>query len=319
MTTTTYGDISQRTAAYAATEMLSHADSITVLSKYGLHKPVPKNKAQSVKFRRAIPFPLATTPLQEGVTPAGHKMAYEDVPATLKQYGDFVTITDVVQDEAEDPVLRDASQLNGEQAGSTLEAIIWGVLAAGTNVFRAGSVATRADIDASLDRGLQRKVTKGLKANKGKHITSMVGASVKISTEPVAPAFIALGHTDCESDIRDMDGFVPVEKYGSMKAMPYEIGKVEDCRYILTPELTPFASSGKGGKDVYPIIYLAKEAYGCVPLKGEESIEPKVLNPNTPRGGDPLGQRGTVGWKTYFTAVRLNELWMARVEVTLGQ
>ena len=59
MATTTYGDISQRTAAYAAVEMLSHAEPILVLSKFGQSKPLPKNKADNVKFRRPIPFAVA--------------------------------------------------------------------------------------------------------------------------------------------------------------------------------------------------------------------------------------------------------------------
>ena len=67
--------------------------------------------------------------------------------------------------------------------------------------------------------------------------------------------------------------------------------------------------------DVYPIIILGREANGLLPLKGANAIEPKVLNPGTPRGGDPLGQTGTVGWKAYFNAVILNDAWMVRLEV----
>ncbi|MCD2476522.1 N4-gp56 family major capsid protein, partial [Staphylococcus aureus] len=69
--------------------------------------------------------------------------------------------------------------------------------------------------------------------------------------------------------------------------------------------------------DVYPIVIVGQDAYGTVALKGATAITPMVLNPGTPRGGDPLGQRGTVGWKTYFTAIRLNEAWMARLEVAV--
>jgi len=97
-------------------------------------------------------------------------------------------------------------------------------------------------------------------------------------------------------------------------------------RYILSPVLVPFQAAGSAtlngmvaddstNVDVYPIIYIAKEAYGLVPLKGDGAIEPSVLNPGTKSKSDPLGQRGYVGWKLNFTAVRLNESWMARLEV----
>lgn len=323
----TYGDISQRTAVWAAVEMLAHAEPILVLSKYGQPKPMPKNKANKVKFRRPVPYTVSTTTLTEGVTPASQQMRYEDVEATMAQYGAVIETTDVVADLAEDPVLKDMAMLAGEQAAETIELVTWGVLKGGTSVTYGASTDTaRSDVNDPITLARQRAVTRSLKAQRGKKVTSKVGASAKYGTEPIAPAFLAFGHTDLEADIRDMPGFVPCEKYAGMEPLPYEIGKVEDVRYILSPILVPFQAAGSTtlngmtaddgtNVDVYPVIYIAKEAYGLVPLKGDGAIEPSVLNPNTRTKDDPLGQRGYVGWKTYFTAVRLNESWMTRLEV----
>jgi N4-gp56 family major capsid protein len=66
--------------------------------------------------------------------------------------------------------------------------------------------------------------------------------------------------------------------------------------------------------DVYPVVYLGRDAFGIVPLKGKDSLIPMVVNPR-PASGDPLAQRGTVGWKAMTTAVILNDAWMARLEV----
>ena len=66
--------------------------------------------------------------------------------------------------------------------------------------------------------------------------------------------------------------------------------------------------------DVYPILFVARDAYGIVPLKGKDSLTPMVVNPK-PAHGDPLGQRGTAGWKTMQTSVILNDLWQVRLEV----
>jgi len=324
MAQTTYGDISQRTAAWAATEMLSHAEPILVLSKFGQSKPLPRNKADTVKFRRPVPFPVVSTPLQEGVTPTARQMSYEDVTVQIKQWGDVVEITDYVNDLAEDPVLSDASMLCGEQAAETVELQAWGALRAGTNVFYANGSA-RTDVNTIISLGKQRAITRSLKAARAKKVTQMVSASPNYSTEPVDAAFIAFAHTDLEADIRDMTGFTPTEKYGSMKALPYEIGKVEDVRYILSPVLTKWEDAGgvENGMvsttgtsaDVYPVVYIAKEFYGLIPLKGKNSVKPSVLNPDTKTKDDPLGQRGYVGWKTYFVAKILNEAWGARLEV----
>lgn len=327
MSGSTYGDISQRTAAWAATEMLEHARPIIVLSDYGQSKPMPKNKAEQVKFRRPVPYVVSTTQLTEGVTPASHKTSYVDVPATMGQYGDLAEITDRVHDLAEDPVLRDMSVLSGEQAAETIEMVTWGVIKAGTNVVYGASADTaRSDVNDPISLTAQRTCTRFLKNQRGRKVTSKMSSSVQYGTEPVDAAFIAFGHTDLEQDIRDMPGFVPCEKYGSMKALPQEVGKVEDVRYILTPLLEPFESAGSTtlngmvavdstNVDVYPVVVIAKEAYGLVPLRGAGAIHPTVLNPGTPSKSDPLGQRGYVGWKTWFVSVILNQAWIVRMEV----
>ena len=85
MATTTYSGLSQRTNAFAAKEMLAHAEPILCLSKFGMTKPMPKNKANQVKFRRPVPLAVATTPLTEGAPPTANAMTYEDVSVTLSQ------------------------------------------------------------------------------------------------------------------------------------------------------------------------------------------------------------------------------------------
>lgn len=327
MAVSDYGTISQRTAAWAATEMLAHAEPILVLSKFGQSKPMPKNKADNVKFRRPVPFPLATTPLTEGVTPTAQAMSYVDVPATLAQYGAVVEITDKVADLAEDPVLKDASMLCGEQAGETVEYITWGILKAGTNVGYSNGTA-RNQVNTAIEIGDIRKAVRTLKAQRARAVTMMMAGSPNYATQPIEGGYIAFAHTDLEADLRNLATFVPVAQYGSRKPLcPEEIGTVENVRFILSPVLDAWADAGatKGTMksttgtvaDVYPVIFIGKEAYGLVPLKGAGSIVPSVINPSQPSKSDPLGQMGYVGWKTWFTAVRLNESWMYRLETAV--
>lgn len=136
MTTTKFTDagISPRTTVYAERKMLKHASAVIVLDKLGQTRPMPKNKSQTIKFRRPNTFSAATTPLQEGVTPSATQFSYTDVSATLRQYGQVVEITDAIEDTHEDPVLNDASEQCGENIGRTIEALTYGVVKAGTNV-----------------------------------------------------------------------------------------------------------------------------------------------------------------------------------------
>lgn len=338
MSVNTYGDISQRTAAYAMADMLDHARPVNILAAFGQSKPIPRNKAETVKFRRRIPFTAATTPLQEGVTPTARNIRFEDVTVSLLQWGEVVVITDKVNDLSEDPVLKEATEEAGENAGRTFEQVIWGVVKGGTSVFYSNG-ASRSSVNTPISLTKQRAIVRYLKAMKAKKFTKILAPSVNIGTRPVEAAYIAIGHTDLESDIRGMSGFKAVAEYGTRQPISeYEVGSVEDVRYILSPDLPSLADSGSntlngmvssGGTytDVYPVIYLGMEAYGLTPLKGAKgpdgknnmAIVPTVINPDTRDKSDPLGQRGYVGWKAWFNAVRLNETWMARLECSATQ
>lgn len=317
MAVQTTGDISPMTAAYATKTYLEHAAPVEVLAKFADVKPIPAGNSKTIKFRRPVPFAAATTPLTEGVTPAGGSLDYEDVTKELQQFGSYVEITDVVADTTDCPVLKDLSMLCGEQGALTKEKLIWGVLKGGTNKFYGGDATSRATVGAGdvMSLATQRAVTKALKAQKAQKVTSMLSGSPNFNTSPIDAAFIAFCHTDLEGSIRDMTGFVPVEKYGTAKAMPYEIGSCEGVRYIASPELEPFTGAGAGGNDVYSVVIVGKNAYGDVAMRGAKAANIMVLNPNTPRGGDPLGQRGSVGWKTYAAPLILNQAWIAVVEV----
>ena len=46
------------------------------------------------------------------------------------------------------------------------------------------------------------------------------------------------------------------------------------------------------------------------------AITPMVVSAK-PTSSDPMAQRNYVSWKTWFTAVILNDLWMCRLEVAV--
>lgn len=324
LTTSTSPGISQRTNVYAERQMLKHAAPVVILDKFGLTKPMPKNKSTTIKFRRPKTFSAATTPLQEGVTPGATAFQYEDVSASLKQYGMIVTITDVIEDTHEDPVLNDASVHSGENIGRTMEALNWSVLKAGTNVFYQNGSA-RTDVNTPISYAKQMAVTRALKAQKAMKITQILAPGPNYATRAVEPAFVAVAHTDLEHDIRALPGFLPVAQYANRQAISeYEIGSCVDVRYILSPDLDPIADGGgaKGSMvstsgtsaDVYPVLYFGKEAFGVVPLRGQGAVEPSIIPTATKTKDDPLGQRGYVGWKTWHACVILNDNWMARLE-----
>lgn len=329
MTITAYADggISPRTNVYAERQMLRYAKPVMVLEKLGLTKPMPKNKTDTIKFRRPRVFTAATTPLIEGVTPTETQFSYEDVSATLRQYGQVVVVTDKIEDLHEDPVLNDASMQAGENIGRTIEALNYGVIRAGTAVYYANGTQ-RTDVNTPITLQKQRAVLRSLKALKAQKITRSLSPSSDYGTRAVEAAYVAVAHTDVESDLRNMPGFKTVAEYGTRSPISeYEIGSVEDVRYILSPDLNPFLDAGgaKGSMvstsgtnaDVYPIIYFGQDAWGMVALRGQGAVSPTIIPVGQKTKDDPLGQRGYVGWKTWHAALILNQAWMARLEVAV--
>lgn len=323
MPSTAYGDISPRTAAYAEKELLKRGLPYLVLEKFGQAKPLPANMTKVMKFRRYSALPNTPVALVEGVTPAARALTVTDVTATLQQYGDLVTITDVVLDTHEDPTLNEAVEVLGEQAAQMIEKMRYGVIKAGTNVQYANG-ATRNAVNTVITVALQRRCVRSLKRQNGRQITTIVRSTPAYGTENVAPGYVALIHPDCEADVRSMAGFTPAEKYGSITPWENELGKVDDCRYVSSTIFEPFADAGgaKGtmlsttgvNADVYPVLYLARDAYGIVALKGQYAVTPMVVNPK-PSDSDPLAQRGHVAWKSMQTCVILNDAWLVRAEV----
>lgn len=328
--TTTYGDISPRTAVYAKKRLLERGQHLSVAERFGQKDPQPRNASKTVKWRRYNSVPRVSSPLSEGVPPSGHKLTYTDVTATLEQYGDVYKITDVIVDTHEDNVLMEAMGICGEQVAETIEEVRINFLKAGTNVYYAGGAASRSVVNSPPTRGDFRKIYRSFKKYKAREISEIISASAKISTEPVEAAYFVMSHTDLDADFRGISGFVPSVEYSdSSKRLPGEIGKVEQFRIILTAMFDPWEAAGAAGTtylsgrtkvtsdtacDVYPVIVVARDSYGIVPLQGHDAVKPMVVNPHSPDKFDPTGQIGFVSWITYQAGAILNQLWIARLE-----
>lgn len=334
MTMTSGAPAAQRTTVYAKAEMLAHAQPVQVLNLFGDSQPLPKNSSKVIKLRRWDVKALVTdvngdpVALTEGSEPAGGDITYNDVEATLKQYGDFVGITDVCEDVYEDPVRQNATEQNGEQAGEIVELACWGALRGGTNVDYSNGTA-RIQLNTAIDDTMIARMERSLMAAKAKHVRKVQTGSVNYETRPVKASYIIIGHTDLLYDFEQLTDWIPYQKYaGQERICDYEEGSVGKFRVILSPTLTKFADSGAAdaatsgmvsttgtSNDVYPFIAFGTHAFGHTRLKGKNAITPMIVQPNSPSAGDRLGQVGSVGWKTYYVSMIQHSDWLIRGEV----
>lgn len=325
MTMTVFGDMTANQALHMIPEFLKRGEPNLVFELFGQAKPLPANSSDTAVFRKYNALPATVKTMTEGVTPAASSLTRTDVTVALTQMGDGINITDRVTDLVRDNVLKEATEVLGDQAPQMIEKFRFSKLIAGTNYLRAGSVAARNLIVAPYDKTMQRVAVRSLKRQLAKPITRVVRSTTNFDTKNVPASYVAVAHPDLETNITSMAGFKRVEDYGQLSPYNGEIGSCDGVRYILTTSCTAWADAGgtKGtnisttgtNADVYPVLFFGQDAYAVIALKGAFAVTPMVVNPK-PSDSDAWAQRGWVTWKTYTGCEILNQAWMFRVECT---
>lgn len=341
----TYNTVASRNLIMAERQMLKYAEPIKVISTFGVNKPVPQNKTDTVVFRRPLPIDAnaAQSPssinasdylLQEGVTPGARTIQYVDVTVTLQQFGVLMKLSSKAESLYEDDIPGDMTKLVGEHMGSIEELISYGVVRGGTNVVF-GNGTARTGVSSLVSLNKLRQVARVIELAHGKHVTEKLAAGPNFGTSAVHPGYLVFIHTDLEADVRNLPGFTPVVEYGTAKPVhEREIGAVERFRFITSPYFRPFlqaataatattsgtvlsngAPNSGNAPDVYPMMVVAADAWGQIALKGMDAIDPVYLPAKLKTHANPLGQFGYVGAVFWKNAVRLNENWLVRLEV----
>lgn len=272
-----------------------------VYYKFAQKKPMPRRAGQTISLRKFNALKPATTPLVEGETPAGSKLTMTEIKATVKQYGDFITVTDVVDMTGIDPVLTEGAEILGEQAGLTLDTINRDVVIKGTNVLRAAGKASRDSITAT-DKLTFSDVKKAVRVLKNANVKKIDGY------------YVGVIDPDTSYDLQEDKMFIDVSKYnGGQKLIDGEIGKMAGVRFIETTNVN--VTENSSSIKVHDTIIFGKDAYGTVELEGKKS-KPEIIIKQMGSAGteDPLDQRGTEGWKALTTFVRINEEAIVRIE-----
>jgi N4-gp56 family major capsid protein len=299
-----------------------------------MQKQMPKNSSDTIVFRRWLPYGgvdnkwitganvgtfAAAHITTEGATPSADTLTAVDVTATLVQYACLYSVTDKAFDLYEDDVPAEMKKQCGERVGLLRVMVRYGELKGLTNVFYGGTGNSPATVNGTISINLLRKITKSLKANHAKMITSYLAPSPNFATAPVEASYLVFCSTDMEPAIRDLPGFKHTAEYGQRKVVhEQEIGSVESFRFVLSPELAATidtgAAVGSTGMysttgtllDIYPMIVVGEDAWGQVSLRGSDSLDVSWIPPGQKDKNDPLGQRGYIGAKTYMVAKLLN-------------
>jgi len=326
MSANTYSTISPRTTVRAMAPLLARATPAEMLQKLGQVYNIGAKKSDTASFRRYNALAALTAPATEGVTPPPTAILPTTVMAQLDQWISHVQFTDRIMDTHEDPILQEFGQIVMDQQVETRELQAWGGIKGGTSVIYNNGVQ-RTDVNTAITRNKIDSAVRFLRSQRAKYIKKILSGSPDYLTSPVDQAYVAVCSSDLDRDIEQLAGFVPRHKYGNTADVvsEFELGSVGKVRFVTHAVFGPMPNAGAansasfictagGTIDVYPICIFGEDAFGHTALRGINAASLMIVNAGSPSDSDPAGQRGHITAKSYYKFVRLNELWMTRIE-----
>ena len=261
-------------------------------------KPMVEDGIGTVSWAKPSKLTVTSTTatLTEGVTPNSTAFSYTVITSTPTQYGIFVEISDRLLKAAPTKILTNAGKEVGSNMARIIDQVIQTEIMAGSNVMYAGSGNNaRADLAAT---------------------DYLVGANLRnahtklqsVDAPKIGGYYVAVAHPFVIGDLQaESNGaWIEFSKYTTPdKLFKGEIGALYGVRIVSCSNVQTFTSTAT----VYPTLVMGKGAYGVSEWNSLQTIY-KPLG----AGADPLNQVASVGAKIDFSAKRLQEDAMVRIE-----
>ena len=267
-------------------------------SKYAIQKSLPKNYGDTINWRRFKKLEIADDlgELTEGVTPTGKEgISGEQITAVIKQYGEVMYFTDLVDLQQLDDVRREYTIELGYIAQETLDTIVRNVLVAGGSAYYAGGETTLAGVSGETTSSARPKIDDFRKIALGFKKDFVKG------TRGAGGKYVALVSPEVMFALFDDERMLQYMNFGNTNA-PLQDGVAVDMFGIRFEEVLNAPVVG----NAHDSIVLAEEAYAITKLQGEGNV--RVITKGLGSAGvdDPLDQRQSIGYKiTGFSAAVL--------------
>lgn len=231
--TTGTSSISPTMQSYYDKKLLHDMTPLLKHTQFGQKRPIPQNNGKTIQFRKFTPFDPVTSELSEGVTPDGSSLEITEVTATVKSYGDYKTVSDMLDLTALDPVINEIIGMQADQAALTLDHLTRDVLttsADATNVmFATGTQRAAIAKTDVLTTTLLRKAVRTMKKNK---VPTFNGY------------YYAIVGPDTTYDLQADTNWLDKAKYQDKESMATgEIGNIFGVKIIETTEAKLFSAN----------------------------------------------------------------------------
>jgi N4-gp56 family major capsid protein len=293
---------------YFSKELLEYIVKSLQLVQFAQKKPLPaKAGAKDIKwFRYDEPSTSAITTLstEGGTSVTERALTLEEVTATLVQYGQVISLTDILQLTELFGHLEQAIKVTGQDAALHADTIVRDKLCSnvtGKQTRMANGLANYAAVNSAnaADATVEFNDLLDCATQLNQNNTSKVGGS-----------FIAVASPEVISDLMKTSGWQNAATYSAVEQLfSGEAGRLWGNRVIsstngfLSDGSTQHAYDASG--TIHSTIVLGANAYGVTDIAAQSPYSPKVMIADGADKSDPLNQLTKVSYKSYYAAAVL--------------
>ena len=209
--TQTTGGLSAEMKTYYGMELLENAKPQLVHNQFAATKGLPAGGGKTVEWRKFGAFDKALKPLTEGVTPDGSGISVSYITKELAQYGDYTTVSDMLDLTAIDDVVLEITDRHGANMGLTLDTVTRNEIQQGNQVIYAPKlgangakteVTSRAELDSSC------KMTSELVAKAATQLK-------KMNAPTFDGKYVCIIHPSVAFDLRQDEAWIAAHQYAA--------------------------------------------------------------------------------------------------------
>jgi len=342
-TKTTDTTVAYQFQTYFSRKLLDRLLPSLTYAEFGMKNPLPANAgAKAMRMMRfSAPSVADIQTLTEGTVPASstHKqLTLEYIDATLAQYGQSISISDVLSKTALFNMVEQANVQNAEDAALHMDKLCMYELTKTSGTNGTMDYSTRNVVYANTDASYANVYNTGTKA--ATHILTALNVLdaatlLKVNKAPkingsyvlVTPPQIA---RDIMAGANSNTTWKDVSQYSAKEQIfNGEVGKLYGVRCVETtesyrsgatqPTTNPSAQYSSSGV-VYTVHMFGRNAFGVPDLSNIGSpMSPQIYLVQGADKSDPTNQiAAIVSWKTYWAVQTVQPLWLCQIYTQSG-
>ena len=239
MNTQTTNGLSAEMKTYYGMELLENAKPQLVHNQFAATKALPVGGGKTVEWRKFGAFDKALTPLTEGVTPDGSGISVSYITKELAQYGDYTTVSDMLDLTAIDDVVLEITDRHGANMGLTLDTVTRNEILQGNQVIYAPANGVESFTRHELNEYCIMT---------GELVAKAATQLKKMNAPKFDGKYVCIIHPSVAYDLRRDSEWLAAHQYAATTELfNGEIGELHGVRFVESTEAKVF-----WGEDLAP-------------------------------------------------------------------